>query len=385
MPFQKAEKKEPVKKVEVEVPTTNAGKFAALMKLSADLDRKFDTSNTLIRLGKQVGKLIPSICTGCPSLDYYVFGCGGVPRGAVIEIFGPESSGKTTTALQIVAAEQQAGGIAAYVDAEHALDPTYAACLGVDVDNLMVNQPDDGNQALETVDALIDSKLVNIIIVDSVAALVPKAELAGDIGDQHPGLQARLMSQALRMITGKAKRNKVTVIFINQIREKIGVMFGNPETTPGGKALKFYATIRIDVRRREVIKDGAGESAPIVGHTLELKAQKNKAGSPFRSTKLDLYYPGSRFAPGIDKIGDLIEYAKKKDIFEMHGSRFYLDLGNVDEKKKPVGPEDLANGVANLKDEMKKNPKIEQILRKKLDELKKAELANDVKAAEAMV
>lgn len=382
MPFQKKQEAPKEPKAEVVVPTTAAGKFAALMKLSEELDKKFDRSNTLVRLGKQVGKPIPCIKTGLVSLDDGVFECGGVPRGSVIEIYGPESSGKTTTALEIVAEEQKLGGLAAYVDAEHALDVNYATCLGVNVDDLMINQPDHGNQALEVVDALIDSKLVTIIVVDSVAALVPKAELAGDIGDQHPGLQARLMSQALRMITGKAKTNKVTVIFINQIREKIGVMFGNPETTTGGRALKFYSTIRLDVRRREAIKDGAGDSAPIVGHQLELKAVKNKAGRPFRSTKLDLYYPGGRFTPGLDKIGDLIDYAKTKEVFdEIKGSHFYLDIGTLDAKQKPIGPELLANGKANLRDAMMSNPKIEQVLRKKLEDLRKAQLTAEVEKA----
>ena len=383
MGFQKKEKEEPKPKVEIKEPETKAEKFAALLKLSAELDKKHDTTNTLIRLGSQVGKPLPSIHTGLPSLDDFVFACGGVPRGTVIEIFGPESSGKTTMALQIVAAEQAAGGIAAYIDAEHALDPTYAAILGVDVKNLLVNQPDNGEQALDILIQLVRSKCISIAIVDSVAALVPKAELAGEVGDSHVGLQARMMSQTLRMLVGEARRNKVTVIFINQIREKIGVMFGSPETTTGGRALKFYSTIRLDCRRREAIiayKDG-----PVLGHTFELKAVKNKVGTPFRSTKLDLYYPNSGFTPGIDKIGDLVTYACRKNVFGVNGSHYYLDLGNtqkVGNKEEPVGPEKIAQGLPKLIEFIRTTPKAEKIVRIKLAEILKAEIESAAKPPE---
>jgi len=384
MSFQKKEKEKEKEapKVEIEAPKTTAAKFAALVKLSESLDKKHDSKNTLIRLGSKVGKPLPSIHTGLPSLDDYVFGCGGVPRGTVVEVFGPESAGKTTATLQIIAAAQAAGDLAAFVDAEHALDPTYAACLGVDVDNLIVNQPNSGEEALDTVLELVRSKCVSVIGVDSVSALVPKAELAGEIGDSHPGLQARMMSQALRMLAGEAKRNMVTVIFINQIREKIGVMFGNPETTSGGRALKFYSTIRLDVRRREPIHDGPKETTPIIGHQLEMKAVKNKVGTPFRSTVLDLYYPGTRFEPGFDKIRDLIYYAAKKNVFEVNGTWYSLDLGKVDNKGKPIGPEQLTQGMPKLVGLMRDYPEGIKIVRAKLEAILKAELEAEVKAKE---
>lgn len=371
-----AKKKEEEKKVKVEIiaPTTVAGKFAALLKLSEEFDAEHNTKNTLIRLGSQVGKPLPSIHTGLPSMDDYVFGCGGVPRGAVIEIFGPESSGKTTMTLQIIAAAQAVGDIAAFIDAEHALDPTYAAVLGVDVKNLLVNQPDNGEDALELVIQLIKSKCVNVIAVDSVAALVPKAELAGDVGDAHVGLLARLMSQTLRMLVGEARKNNVTVIFINQIREKIGVMFGNPETTTGGRALKFYSTIRLDCRRRKAIT--AEKDGPVLGHTLELKAVKNKVGTPFRETELDLYYPNTGFTPGIDKIGDLVTYACRKNVFEVSGSHYSLDMGNKG------GAEKIAQGLPKLIEFVRTNENAEKIVRDKLNTILKAEIASAAKPRE---
>lgn len=386
MGFQKKQKEETKKKIEVTVPSTKAEKFAALLKLSDVLDKEHDTTNTLIRLGSHVGKPLPSIHTGLPSLDDFVFGCGGVPRGSVIEVFGPESSGKTTITLQIIAAEQAAGGLAAFVDAEHALDPTYAAMLGVDVKNLLVNQPDNGEQALDVVRKLINSKCVNVIAVDSVAALVPKAELAGEIGDAHVGLLARLMSQTLRILVGEARRNMVTVLFINQLREKIGVMFGNPETTTGGRALKFYSTIRLDTRRRAAITIG-GKDGEVIGHTLELKAVKNKVGTPFRSTTLDLYYPNSGFAPGVDILGDLVTYACKKNVFEVSGSWYSLDLGNVEKNEKtgketPVGPEQIAQGLPKLIEYIRSSPKAEKIVRDKLAEILKTEVAAAAKPKE---
>lgn len=359
-------KKQPEPKPEakaVAAPQTNAEKFKSLLALSRQLDDNHKTTNSLIRLGSKVGVPIPSICTGLPTLDWEVLQTGGIPRGRVIEIFGPESAGKTTLALHIIGQEQQAGGIAAFVDAEHALDPTYAKALGVDVDNLVVNQPGFGEEALQVIESLVDSMSVTLIVVDSVAALVPEAELLGEMGDAHVGLQARLMSQAMRKLVGKCSRNNVTVIFINQIREKIGVMFGSPETTTGGRALKFYSSIRLDVRRREAL--GAKDNP--LGHQLEVKAVKNKCGTPFLSTKLDLYYPKKSSFPGFDKIGNLVTYAEMKGVFLMTGSWYNLDLGNIDpETKKPVGVERLANGFANVVQRLRIEEKALQAVRAQL-------------------
>src|SRR3569623_1680726 len=238
-------------------------------------------------------------------------GVGGVPRGRVIEIYGPESSGKTTITLQIIAEAQKAGGLAAFVDAEHALDPGYAKKLGVDVDNLLVSQPDSGEQALEITEALVRSGAIDVLVVDSVAALVPKAELDGEMGDSHVGLQARLMSQALRKLTGVVSRSKTCLIFINQIREKIGVMFGSPETTTGGRALKFYSSVRIDIRRIAAIKDGEA----VVGNRTKIKVVKNKLASPFREAEFDIIY-----GEGISREGDLIDLGVANSVIEKRGS-----------------------------------------------------------------
>ena len=319
--------------LEAKTELTEKEKFAALDRLSAKLDKAHGTTNSLVRLGSKKLSPIPSIPLGCPTFDIEMLQFGGVPRGRIIEVFGPESAGKTTTTLQIIAAEQAAGGIAALVDAEHALDPIYAQHLGVDVGKLVINQPMSGEQALQTVDELVESELVSLIVVDSAAALVPEAELAGDIGDAHVGLQARMMSQAMRILTGKVSRTKTTLIFINQIREKIGVMYGNPETTPGGRALKFYSSLRIKVRRGEAIKSGDS----IIGHKLIMKAEKNKGGIPHRTTELDLLYPGEGRQAGFDKIADTITYAARAGLFEMKGSWFYLN------------GERIANGLENLK------------------------------------
>jgi recombination protein RecA len=284
--------------------------------VTAQCNKDWTTEHSLIRLGSRVGKPIPSIELGMPTFDLEVLGCGGIPRGRVVEILGPESSGKTTIALAVVAAAQQQGGLAAYIDAEHALDPTYAAKLGVDVDNLLVSQPDYGEQALGITESLVQSGLVDVIVVDSVAALVPKAELEGDMGASHMGLQARLMSQALRKLTGIVSKSGVSLIFINQIRMKIGVMFGSPETTTGGNALKFYSSVRLDIRRIGDIKDGDR----IIGHTIKVKAIKNKVGTPKRETTLDLHYPGESSILGFDKYGDLIKYATGLELVEKSGS-----------------------------------------------------------------
>lgn len=308
----KAATKEEPAKDKTPAPVSKADRLDILKKLEKTLNKQFDTDKSLVFLGKQVGKPMPSIQTTIPSLDYEVLGCGGIPRGRIIEVFGPESSGKTTITLHIVACEQRnTDNLVAFVDAEHALDPSYAAKLGVNVDELLISQPDSGEQALETVEALIDSKAVSLIVVDSVAALVPKAELEGEMGDSHMGLQARMMSQAMRKLRGIAAQNGITVIFINQIREKIGVMFGSPETTTGGRALKFFSSVRLDVRRKELIKLGD----EVVGHEIKVKAVKNKVGVPFKETIIRLLY-----GVGIDVWDDIIEYSVKKGVVERAGA-----------------------------------------------------------------
>ena len=268
---------------------------------------------SIMRLGqnKAVGP-VEVISTGALSIDY-ALGIGGVPRGRVIEIFGPESSGKTTLALQVIAEAQKTGGLAAFVDAEHALDAAYAKKLGVDIDNLLVSQPDNGEQALEIVEVLIRSNSVDVVVVDSVAALVPKAEIEGDMGEAQMGLQARLMSQALRKLTGAVSKSKTSLIFINQLREKIGVMFGNPETTTGGRALKFYSSVRIDIRRIGAIKDGEA----VVGGRTRVKIVKNKMAAPFREAEFDIMY-----GEGVSREGDLIDIAVEHKIIDKSGAWF---------------------------------------------------------------
>lgn len=284
--------------------------------VAAQVNKDWTTEHALVRLGSRVNKPIPSIALGAPTFDTEALGCGGIPRGRIIEIFGPESSGKTTLALAIVAEAQKMNELAAYIDIEHALDATYASKLGVDVDNLIVSQPDYGEMALGIAESLVYSGLVSVIVIDSVAALVPKAELEGEMGQNHMGLQARLLSQGCRKLCGVAEKSGTILIFINQIREKIGVMFGSPETTSGGRALKFYSSVRIDVRRIADIKDGD----KIIGHDMKLKIVKNKVGTPKKEAVLGLYYPGESEIVGFNKSGDLIDYAVGLELVEKSGA-----------------------------------------------------------------
>src|ERR1700726_291781 len=314
----------------------------------SQIEKQFG-KGSIMRLGsKEAIVPISVIPTGAISFDA-ALGVGGFPRGRVVEVFGPESSGKTTIALQVVAQAQMTGGMAAFVDAEHALDPAYAKKLGVDVDNLLVSQPDYGEQALEITEALVRSGAIDVLVVDSVAALVPKAELDGEMGDSHMGLQARLMSQALRKLTGTVSKSRTCLIFINQIREKIGVMFGNPETTTGGRALKFYSSVRIDIRRIAAIKDGEA----VVGNRTKVKVVKNKLASPFREAEFDIVY-----GEGISKEGDLIDLAVLHNIVDKSGA-WYSYQG-----------ERIGQGRENVRNFLKENKdvfaRVDGELRKKL-------------------
>ncbi len=322
----------------------NEEKKKALDAVLAQIEKAYG-KGAIMRLGSNAGNTdIEVIPSGCLALDL-ALGIGGFPRGRMIEIYGPESSGKTTVALHAVAEAQKAGGIAAFVDAEHALDPVYAKHLGVDLDELYVSQPDTGEQALDIVDSLVRSSAVDIIVVDSVAALTPKAEIEGDMGDSHVGLQARLMSQALRKLTAIVNKSKTCVVFINQLREKVGVMFGNPEVTPGGKALKFYASIRIDVRKTDTLKN-AGDAA---GNRTRAKVVKNKLAPPFRQAEFDILY-----GEGVSQEGCIIDLALQYDILKKSGAWFSYN----DTK--------IANGREAMRQFLKDNPEVSKELEGKI-------------------
>ena len=314
----------------------NEEKLKALNAVLAQIEKSYG-KGAIMKLGSNAGNTdIEVIPTGCLSLDL-ALGVGGLPRGRMVEIYGPESSGKTTVALHAVAQAQKMGGVAAFVDAEHALDPVYAKKLGVDLDELYVSQPDTGEQALDIVDALVRSSAVDIIVVDSVAALTPKAEIEGDMGDSHVGLQARLMSQALRKLTAIVNKSKTCVVFINQLREKVGVMFGNPEVTPGGKALKFYASIRIDVRKTDILKDTDGAA----GNRTRAKVVKNKLAPPFRQAEFDIMY-----GEGVSQEGCIIDLGVQYDVIKKSGAWFSYN----DQK--------VANGREKMRQFLKDNPEL---------------------------
>jgi recombination protein RecA len=328
-------------------------KQKALEAALAQIDRAFGKGSAM-KLGSRETVQIDTVSSGSLGLDI-ALGIGGLPRGRVVEIYGPESSGKTTLALHVIAEAQKAGGTAAFVDAEHALDPGYAKKLGVDVDELIVSQPDTGEQALEITDTLVRSNAVDVLVVDSVAALVPRAEIEGEMGDSHVGLQARLMSQALRKLTGSISKSHCLVIFINQVRMKIGVMYGNPETTTGGNALKFYASVRLDIRRTGQIKD----RDDIVGNTTRVKVVKNKVAPPFKQVEFDIMY-----GEGISKVGEILDLGVKAGIVEKSGAWFSHDSVRI------------GQGRENAKVYLKENPetadRIERAIRGKTDQVAEA-------------
>jgi recombination protein RecA len=333
---------------------TDAAKQKALDAALSQIEKSFG-KGSIMKLGKQEALEVEATSTGSLGLDI-ALGVGGLPRGRVIEIFGPESSGKTTLTLHVIAEAQKKGGTCAFIDAEHALDPVYARKLGVNVDELLISQPDTGEQALEIADTLVRSGAIDILVIDSVAALVPKAELEGEMGDSHMGLQARLMSQALRKLTGSISKSNTTIIFINQIRMKIGVMFGNPETTTGGNALKFYASVRLDIRRVGAIKD----KEEVIGNLTRVKVVKNKVAPPFRIVDFDILY-----GEGISKTGELIDLGVKANIIEKSGSWFSYNSQRI------------GQGKENARQFIKDNPAI-------ADEIEKKIRANAGKVSEAL-
>ena len=301
----------------------NTGKDKTLDQVMAEIEKQFG-KGAIMKLGSQEHIEVETTSSGSLGLDI-ALGVGGYPKGRIIEIFGPESSGKTTFSLEAIAACQREGGRAAFIDAEHALDPVYAKNLGVNIDELLLSQPDTGEQALEIVDALVKSEAVNLIVIDSVAALVPQAEIEGEMGDSHVGLQARLMSQALRKLSGNINKTKTTAIFINQLREKVGVMFGNPETTPGGRALKFYSSVRLDVRRGEQLKNGEA----IIGNKTNIKVVKNKVAPPFKSVSVDIMY-----GQGISREGELLDIGSEIDIVEKSGAWYSYNGEKIGQGKE---------------------------------------------------
>ncbi|MFA6422496.1 MAG: recombinase RecA [Candidatus Buchananbacteria bacterium] len=332
------------------------GKFEAVEAAISQIKERFG-DGAIMKFGEAKTMLVDVVPTGCVSLDL-ALGVGGVPRGRIIEIFGPEASGKTTLAQHIVAEVQKMGGVAAFVDAEHALDPDYAKKIGVKVNELLISQPDTGEQALEIVETLVRSNAVDVIVVDSVAALVPKAEIEGDMGDSHMGLQARLMSQALRKLTGAISKSKTVLIFINQIRMKIGVFFGNPETTTGGNALKFYCSVRIEVRRSAQIKQGDRN----IGNRVKVKVVKNKVAAPFQTCEFDIMYN-----EGISLSGDMLDVGVEKGVIKKSGNTY------------TYGEEKLGTGRENAKTYLRGNPKLMQKIRKEIME----QVKEDKKQADA--
>jgi len=349
------------KKTAYEAPTPASDKKKALQTALSQIDKSFG-KGTVMRLGDRPEMNVEAIPTGSLALDA-ALGIGGVPKGRIIEIYGPESSGKTTLALHILAEAQKRGGEVAFVDAEHALDPVYAAALGVDIDNLLVSQPDTGEQALEITDALVRSGAVDAIVVDSVAALVPKQEIEGEMGDTFVGLQARLMSQALRKLAGTIAKTNCVVIFINQLRMKIGVMYGNPETTTGGNALKFYSSVRLDVRKVEAIKEGGN----IIGNKTRVKVVKNKVAPPFKEAIFEIMY-----GQGISKWGELVDLAVQMDIIQKSGSWFSM------------GDERIGQGANSVKEFLMGNPDIAEEVEAKVREgLMKQSVAAPRAAAKA--
>lgn len=329
------------------INTDTSGKQKALNMVLNQIERSFG-KGAIMRLGDATRMRVETISTGALTLDLALG--GGLPKGRVIEIYGPESSGKTTVALHAIAEVQREGGIAAFVDAEHALDPTYAAALGVDIDNLLVSQPDTGEAALEIVDQLVRSAAVDIVVIDSVAALVPRAEIEGDMGDAHVGLQARLMSQALRKITGNIGKSGCTVIFINQLRQKIGVTYGSPETTTGGNALKFYASVRLDIRRIQTLKKGSDE----FGNRVKVKVAKNKVAPPFRVAEFDII-----FGKGVSTIGCLVDLAEETGILVRKGAWYSYNGDNISQGRD--------NAIKYLEEKPEFTEQIKKLVREKLD------------------